>query len=306
MRLLQRLKNAYSYGGIREIIRKTVYYCIYRINNMRTRNNIIKTSVEEYGLVSDNREKNIIVSLTSFPARFSQIELCLKSLVLQSFKPNKIIVYLGSDSSAEMLTKEMLDYEKYGVEYRFDDHKNLMPHKKYFYAMQDYPEAIIVTADDDIIYPRDWLLSLYQSYERYPNAVSARRVHLITLEGNVLAPYNHWEDQCRKVKTPSHRLIATGNSGVLYPPHCFDKEAFNVTAIQETCLKADDLWLKCMEIRNNIPVVWVHSWEVSLPEIDNKGNKKLSDENVFERTNDEVLSNIMEHYKIRASDFFCD
>ena len=149
-----------------------------------------------------------------------------------------------NDCNKSMLTETMLKYQKYGIEYRFDEEENLMPHKKYFYAMQEYPDAVIVTADDDIIYPRNWLESLYRSYKMYPNSVSARRVHYIKIKGKEFAPYDHWEDQCRRIKQPSMRLIATGNSGVLYPPHCFDKKAFDIDAIKKTCLRADDIWLK--------------------------------------------------------------
>lgn len=88
--------------------------------------------------------------------------MCLKSLVSQAEKPDKIIVYLGNDTTENMITDEMHNFEKFGIEFRIDYEKNLMPHKKYYYAMQ---------ADDDIVYPRDWLRSLYQSYLKYPSSL---------------------------------------------------------------------------------------------------------------------------------------
>ncbi len=302
MGLMSRLKNTYEYGGIREVIRKTSSLSIYKIMDKRIIRDVKKAPLE-YGLSQKNRKEKIIVSLTTFPKRFPQLDLCLKSLVVQRFKPDKIIVYLGNDCNKSMLTETMLKYQKYGIEYRFDEEENLMPHKKYFYAMQEYPDAVIVTADDDIIYPRNWLESLYRSYKMYPNSVSARRVHYIKIKGKEFAPYDHWEDQCRRIKQPSMRLIATGNSGVLYPPHCFDKKAFDIDAIKKTCLRADDIWLKCCEIKNRIPVVWVPNWEVMLPEIDELGNEKLSNENVFTGTNDDVLQRVMNELELTVKDF---
>ena len=60
-----------------------------------------------YGLNRKQRDIRIIVSMTSYPKRFKTIIMPLKSLLLQSVKPDRIIVWLGSDSSEEMLTQEM-------------------------------------------------------------------------------------------------------------------------------------------------------------------------------------------------------
>ena len=202
-----------------------------------------------------------------------------------------------------MLTEEMLAFQKYGVEYRFDEEHNLMPHKKYFYAMQEFPNAVIVTADDDVVYPTNWLEELYASYKKHPDAISARRVHYIQIKDDELLPYDQWKDQCRDHTEPSMRLIATGNAGVLYPPHCFDAEAFNIDAIEELCVRTDDLWLKCMEVRNKRAVVWVKNWKVRPATIDGENNSRLQDENVFTGNNDIVLKNLMSRYSLTAKDF---
>lgn len=303
MGVLQRLKNTYSYGGFREVARKAFFLVIYRAANRFTLRDV-RRAPAEYGLNKEKREKMIVVSLTSFPARFSQLSPCLNSLIKQKTKPDRIIVYLGSDTDESMITEEMRGFEQYGVEFRIDKEENLMPHKKYFYAMQEYPDAIVITADDDAVYPRDWVDSLYQSFLKYPVAVSARRVHLMKRNGEKLLPYDHWEDQCRRITVPSFSLIATGNSGVLYPPHCLSREAFDIDSIKKLCLRADDLWLKCNEVKNGVPVVWVENWEVKLTAIDSAANQRLSDENIFTGTNDEVLSRIMEHLGLENSDFF--
>ena len=113
MNVLDRLKNAYAGGGLREIARKSFFHCIYRINNYKTKF-IVNHKKIEYGLnTTEAREKKVIVSLTSFPPRFANIHLTLKSLLLQYEKPDRIIVYLGSDSSREQFTNEMQELEQY-------------------------------------------------------------------------------------------------------------------------------------------------------------------------------------------------
>ena len=305
MDIKKRLINSYSYGGMKEIVRKIIYYYIYKINNAITTKENEKAPLE-YGLNKKEREDTIVVSLTSFPARFSKLDLCLKSIITQKFKPDKIIVYLGSDSSESMLTEDLLCLKKYGVDFRFDKEKNIMSHKKYYYAMQEYPYSIIITADDDVIYPKDWIESLYNSYKKYPSAVSARRVHLMKRRGDIFLPYDHWEDQCRRVTEPTMNLIATGNSGVLYPPHCFGDMLFDITAIENLCIRADDLWLKCAEVKYKIPIVWVRNWEVSPAGIEFETDEKLSNLNIFTGKNDDVLYKLMDHFEICIDDFFAN
>lgn len=300
MSITVRIKNALKYGGIAEVVRKAYYYIIYHIANYFT---IVETKISDmsYGLNKDERPNSVVISLTSYPKRFEKIGLCLKSLIQQTIKPDKIIVYLGSDSDETDITDEMKEYIKYGIEYRIDKEVNLMPHKKYYYAMREYPDSIIVTADDDVIYPKNWLESLLKTHQKYPEAVCARRVHLIGIRGGRILPYNEWTDQIRTVLKPSMQLIAIGNGGVLYPPNCFDDEAFNIDEIKKTCLKADDLWLKCMEIRNQIPVVWVKNWHVDPPSIGS--SEKLSSQNVFNGNNDLIFKNLMTKYAIEPRDF---
>ena len=50
---------------------------------------------------------------------------------------------------------------KNGLEIRFV--KDIGSYTKAIYAFKEFSESIIVTADDDIFYPKDWLKKLYLS-----------------------------------------------------------------------------------------------------------------------------------------------
>ena len=50
------------------------------------------------GVEEPSRQQKIIVSLTSYPKRFRYLHLTVKSLLLQTVKPDKIILYLGDDA----------------------------------------------------------------------------------------------------------------------------------------------------------------------------------------------------------------
>lgn len=45
--------------------------------------------------------------------------------------------------------------------------------------MQEYPDDIVITVDDDLVYPSDMIFNLYQSYLAFPDCVSGMRVHVI-------------------------------------------------------------------------------------------------------------------------------
>lgn len=300
MKAYRRLKNAYKAGGIKEICRKGFFKYIY-IKNGRKIGKQVQEREPEIGVSCNEREVQVVVSLTTYPVRFESIEMCLKSLVIQTYKPNHIIVYLGSDSIGIEIPKSVRMYEKYGVEFKCVYSENLRSHKKYYYVMQEYPEAIVVTADDDIIYPIDWLESLMDSYRKFPNAISARRVHYIEYENDgKIKKYNHWIDQYRKCKYPSNRLIAIGNGGILYPPHCLDDRVFDKSVFTTICFEADDIWLKCMAVLKGTRVVWVKNYCVDLPEVVNCKGVSLSDENVWgeENRNDKLLRNVMDYYHL--------
>lgn len=231
-----------------------------------------------YGIAKQKLETPIIVSLTSYPARFPTLPICLKSILNQTLKPTKVILWLDKDVSLENIPQEILKLQKKGLEIRCGG-EPLKPHKKYIHAMKEYRDACIVTVDDDVIYTRDMLASLYASYKKHPNCISARRVHKILYDMNKHAvDYNSWDYDCKKDPGPSQQLFATGVGGVLYPPHIFDmdSEFFNPKNIMDNAWSVDDVWLKFIENSLNIPVAWVPNKQTHPFYITNKELAKTS------------------------------
>lgn len=258
---------------------------------------IVKKSSLEHGInIEQRRKTKIILSLTTYNKRYKTIGLTLKSLLLQTVKPDKIIVWLDDDIPENRITEEMKGFEKYGIEYRHTN-LNIKPHNKYYHAMCEFPNDIIITVDDDIIYPKSMIEELINTYEEYPNSVCARRVHLMTFDSDDnLKKYNDWKYEYRKSTKPSHLLCATGVSGVLYPPHALPKEAFNVDNIKELSLNADDIWLKVMEIKNDVKVVWAKNHLVLPPLVKNSQTFTLNSTNVLQNENDIYIQKLQEKY----------
>ena len=99
----------------------------------------------------DSKDDEYIVSLTSWEPRFDVLPVALKSILLQTRRPDRVILYLGSDVDPEKLPLEVRRFEEKGVEIRFME-ENLRAHKKYYYAMEEFPDSTIITVDDDVIY----------------------------------------------------------------------------------------------------------------------------------------------------------
>ena len=142
--------------------------------------------------------------------------------------------------------------------------------------MIKYINYAIVTIDDDVIYTNDTIYSLFKSYIKFPNLVSARRVNKMKLFPNgELKPYNKWEFECLSDLQPSFDLFATGVGGVLYPPNIFN---LNLNDIPKIFLNlfADDIYLKYLEIKKGIEVVWVKNNKPIGNSIENKIVTKTS------------------------------
>jgi hypothetical protein len=247
------------------------------------------------------RNHHIVVSLTSFPARFDTLHYALKSILTQSMKPDLIFLCLTKDEvkGESALPQSVLELAQHGIQIHFAD-DNLKPHNKYYSAMQLFPNSLLITVDDDNMYDTHMIRNLYASFLKYPAAVSAKRVHkIIHNEDNKVLPYNKWRYEYTKETEPSHVLLATGVGGVLYPPGILPAETFDAQKIRELCLNADDIWLKFMEHKNNIPVVWVKGGRVHPLTLKRAQHITLQKNNYHKNQNDIYITGLQDYYGIR-------
>lgn len=200
-----------------------------------------------------------VISMTSYPARISCVAPVLKSVFAQTVQAQTIILWLsqeqfpGGETDLPEELQDMIRADR--VEIRWC--RNLGPHKKYFYITQDTPDVTLITIDDDALLTRYQTELLLLSYARHPECVSTMRGHFIPTDDNGVFPrYRDWV-QCTDLilNQPSMQVFATGLSGVLYPPNCWVEKMLDEDVIQRVCPFTDDLWLKAMELVQNIPVV---------------------------------------------------
>ena len=105
------------------------------------------------------------------------------------------------------------------------------------------PGAYIVTADDDVYYPADWLEKLVAHADA---GVVCHRAHRVTLGADGMPrSYGDWQ---RNIAAPdaSALIFPTGVGGVLYAPGVFHPDVTNAALFQHLAPSADDVWLYFM------------------------------------------------------------
>lgn len=206
------------------------------------------------------KDKKIIVSFTSFPKRINSIAPMLNSIINQTLKADKIILWLAQSEFSEKeksLPEYLLNFVKEGkltIEWCND----LKSHKKYFYALKKYVNDIIILVDDDLIYDKTLIQSLINSYLQFPNAISAKRTHLMlqNIKENDFVKYNYWPFEVNAwIGKPSMQLFATTGAGTLIPPKLLNLSFFDEQVIKDICLYSDDIWLKAIEVVSDVPIV---------------------------------------------------
>lgn len=247
------------------------------------------------------RENEVIASLTSFPARFETLPLVIESIFRQTYKPDKICLYLDKDVTEEQIPEQLLKLRAKGLSIIIGG-ENIRSHKKYYYAMLDNPDAVIVTFDDDDLYRCDTIEKLMKAYKRYPKCVSCMRAHeMVFGTRNEIRPYKEWNFVSTETPgKPRMDLLATGVGCVLYPPHCMSNELFNLDMIRKLDCVSDDIWLKVMQILKDTRVVEVESKKRlanPLPTKSTGVGALTVDLSSYER-NDEHLKLLSEHYNI--------
>ena len=219
-----------------------------KINKIELREKL--NNFNRNGVSNEKRNPKIIVSLTSYPKRIENIKFTLFSIFNQSLKPNKIILWLAHEEfqcKEKDIPRDVLNFKRLGLEIRWCD--NIKSYKKLIPSLKQYPDDIIVTADDDIFYPEDWLERLYEDYLKYPNCIIGQRGRKIYLDNNDFGKYEDWK-LIKNDKLPSFLNFLNGAGGILYPPNSLNKDIFNKNLFEKLCPTGDDIWFWAMAVKN--------------------------------------------------------
>lgn len=248
------------------------------------------------GISHIKRFPRIIVSLTSYPRRIKVVHETINSLLRQNLKPDAVILWLGIEQFPKLdkeLPNQLLRYKKHGLEIRWCH--NLRSFTKLVPALQSFPDDIIVTADDDVIYQEDWLEKLYTNHILHPKEILCHHAYIpefkndyeiinlsIRIKPGLLEPFEH----------------AAGIGGVLYPPHSLYSDTTKQDIFLSLAPHNDDMWFWAMAHLQKTPIRMIDKYcenIVCIPDTQKNG--------LWETTNSKgegskQFQNILNHYSL--------
>ncbi|WP_378941460.1 glycosyltransferase family 2 protein [Paracoccus sp. R86501] len=230
----------------------------------------------------------LIVSLTSYAARFGTLEHTLQAITRQTVQPDRVILWLD-EGDRDALPDAIRQMPAVQVAFCPDwrSYKKIVP------TLLDHPDAHVVTADDDVYYPADWLEGLVTAVHDGAR-IACHRAHRVVMSGAAPAPYDDWQ---HNITAPEELplVFQTGVSGVIYAPGSLHRDVTRDDLFTRLAPSADDVWLYWMarlagsQPRKIGPKARILEWEGSQ-------TTNLRHDNRQGSGNDRAIAALMGHY----------
>ncbi len=248
---------------------------------IRHKDNFNYRPATKSGVMEDKRKKQLIVSLTTFPARINKVHLTINTLLRQKTKPDRVVLWLAESQFPDKnLPDSLTRLFDLGLEVKYCE--DIRSYKKLVPSLREFPEDIIVTADDDMYYAEDWLEGLYNAYLEHPDNIYTRRGCRTVIQDNkicVIPPrkYNF------KYNFPTDcNNLLMGGSGTLYPPHSLHRDIFDIDKIKSLIPTHDDIYFWVMALLNGKKIAVVGGFDYSFHYTDASRDGGLCLENTAE------------------------
>lgn len=258
--------------------------------------------VRACGLNGVSRIPRVVVSLTSYPGRIKTVHRTIGTLLSQTFKPDLLILWLSEKQFPRRekdLPRYLTSLCRWGLSIRWCV-GDIRSYKKLIPALTEFPDDIIVTADDDFFYREDWLKILVDAYHRDVRAIQCHLVRSVQIKNGVIVPYGYWPYGGQHGR-PCFSHLIMGGGGALYPPHCLYADVLDVNKFMRLSPYADDLWFWAMALMKGTRIAVVANAN-GMPDADlcAVGSMALAKINLDEGGNDRQLSAIFSEYpKVR-------
>ena len=204
------------------------------------------------GVTQTKREREIIISLTSHPPRIESTYMTINTLLQQDLKPDRVILWLAREQfpNPENLPRKLLRLQKYGLEIRW--YHDIRSYKKLIPALKEFPDAVIVTVDDDCYYPRDTIRILVEEFERHPMDIICHAITHPKLGEDNHIHINTTQTDCRGTSKYIYKML--GCNGVLYTRGLLDDEVFNETCFMTEAPTNDDIYFWAMAVKKGTKI----------------------------------------------------
>ncbi|MCL2100843.1 MAG: glycosyltransferase family 2 protein [Fibromonadales bacterium] len=238
------------------------------------------------------KNPRFIISLTTYGKRTAETApYAIWSLFNQNILPDKIVLYLDKENWNENNIPLLLKKEvEHGLEIRF--RKDIRAYTKLNHALEDFPSNILITADDDVYYPENWLELLLETHKKNPQKICCHRAHIVCKD----KPYNQWKWRATS-ENDSSKLFPTGVGGVLYPPNALATEHL-AEAMVLSPLNDDITYWALAKIKGTNHCVVKNGYS-KLKKVNGLDEEdSLSAINVIQSANDQQMNAILEKFSI--------
>lgn len=189
----------------------------------------------------------VTLSLTSYPTRIQIVHQTVRSLLVQTYPADRLVLWLAKEEfpqKEEQLPKKLLGLRKYGLQICWC--RNMRSYKKLIPALTRFPEDIIITFDDDILYQRHAVERLVAGYLEKPECIHCHCV------GRYLPPdrFTWLKADAAGWDIPTFLNHPVGVGGCLYPPHSLAPEAVSEALFFKLAPTNDDMWFWLMGVLN--------------------------------------------------------
>lgn len=199
----------------------------------------------------------VVVSMTSFPAAISYAAKAVQSLLNGSVLPDKLILYLTFSQFGEGgVPQSLLELAERNPVFEIRNYdRDIRSYRKLIPALHDFPDAVIVTVDDDVYYHEHMLRDLLRLHEQIPNAVLGHRAKRVKpgLPYRKWSKYRWYSFVWKKLHV-GFKNIATGVGGILYPPHALKAEMLDEELFTQIAPTTDDIWFWAAAVANGTPI----------------------------------------------------
>jgi hypothetical protein len=284
--------------------------CYLRVIQETKKKNALK-KIPTIKILTEKNSPQYVVSLTSYGKRLiDTAPYAIISLFNQTIQPDKIILWIG-EKDKENVGETLTRLQKLGLEIRYCE--DLRSYTKLFYSLKEFSDACIITADDDVYYPQNWLGQLIAEHNKHPRKIICHRAHGIKVDENhCVLPYFEWDWRITSQayfennNVTFFSIFPTGVGGILYPPNSLDKQVLSKALFMELAPYADDIWFWAMAqihkeyFGEESPYIVVENgYSGKLQHVDNsqrRNGNSLLNGNFAENRNDKQLKAVINYF----------
>lgn len=267
----------------------------YRVTSRLDNYLIEKEVIPQNPLNVVKRKEVVIASLTSYPARINSVWLAIKSILLQTYKPDRVILWLAEEQFPQKdLPKHLTELQKYGVEIKWV--KDIYGHKKYrIPVMEQTQDEVVITFDDDIIYSPKCIERLMKTHEQHPKCLVCERGQ--TFDDKNESNPGRWKTiSDTGAKNPTYSMNPSPGGGCLIPFGAFHPDATKEECFRKLAYKNDDLWYMFMCAANKTRMIKTRKLHKIFSLVSGSQVEQMATENVLGNQNNIIMEGLKNAY----------